>query len=116
MFDDIDRYVRMKLIDLNAEFIKYGNNKIFHGIDSISDADGVLFLCPVCFKNNRGPVGTHRIICWRPHVPKEFPPGPGRWEFEGSGLHDLTLVAKSSSIKLDSFCNAHFFVKNGKIK
>lgn len=68
--------------------------------DAIADADGIWFLCPVCFQKNSGPIGTHAIICWRPRVPPEVFPRPGRWEFEGTGIDDLTLVAGSSSILL----------------
>jgi hypothetical protein len=80
-------------------------------------ADGIKFLCPKCFVTNSGPVGTHAIICWRPHVPAEIVPGPGRWEFEGDSIHELTLVASSSSISLPGpgGCLAHFFVRKGSI-
>ena len=75
-----------------------------------------MFLCPRCFQTNQGPVGTHRVICWRPHVPQSFFPVPGRWEMEGSGLSDLTLVAGSSSVLLRGGCDAHFFVRGGEIQ
>ena len=82
---------------------------------SFTDADGVMFLCPKCWLANAGPVGTHGIICWRPRVPAGVRPGPGRWEFQGTSLDDLTLVAGSSSVRLDGGCNAHFHVRGGSI-
>lgn len=79
-------------------------------------AEGVIFLCPKCHATNGGPVGTHSVICWRPCVPQTEDPKPGRWEFEGTGLADLTLVAGSSSVLLTGEgCHAHFFVRAGEI-
>ena len=82
---------------------------------SIDEADGVWFYCPKCYTANGGMRGTHSVICWRPRVPADVDPKPGRWEFQGTGLDDLTLVADSSSILLRSGCCAHFFVQAGEI-
>lgn len=106
----------MRLSDLEPKFLKIINNKLDTTLNSIVESDGIIFLCPVCFKANNGPIGTHSIICWRPHVDKEKMPGPGRWEFQGSGIEDLTLVAGSSSILLTGGCNAHFYIRNGSIE
>jgi hypothetical protein len=81
----------------------------------LPSADGVQFLCPVCFVANGGAVGTHSIVCWRPRVPVGVEPGPGRWEFQGTGLADLTLVAGSSSVALRGGCAAHFHIRDGAI-
>jgi hypothetical protein len=48
-------------------------------------------------------------------VPADADPGPGRWEFQGTGLGALTLVAGSSSIQLLGGCNWHGFVRNGEV-
>ena len=106
----------MKLADLDAEFLKIADENTDHRGVSLAEADGVMFLCPKCFIANGGPVRTHSMICWRPHVPQTRSPTPGRWEFHGTGLHDLTLVNGSSSVKIDGGCNAHFFVRNGAIE
>lgn len=84
-------------------------------VKTIVEADGVIFQCPKCFIE-KGGVGVHYVICWRPHVPPDVAPKPGRWEFEGSDLRDLTLVAGSSSVQLHGGCNAHFFVRRGAIE
>lgn len=113
----------MRLRDLQAEFLRYTgeDGKLMHVGDppdvTLEQADGIMFLCPVCFAKNGGPVGTHRIICNRPRVPlrEGIYVGPGRWEFEGTGIDDLTLVAGSSSILLLGGCAAHFFIRNGAI-
>jgi hypothetical protein len=108
----------VRLTDLEAAFLKIvdGCGTTFRHVDILfPEADGIFFLCPVCFVTNQGRVGTHGIICWKPHVPQTMPPGPGRWDFQGTGLQDLTLVAGSSSILLKGGCNAHFFIRNGEI-
>ena len=107
----------MRLTELNAEFLKIISENSYKRVDSVEESDGIIFLCPTCFIANKGSVGTHSIICWRPHVPQSMPPTPGRWEFHGTGLNDLSLVAGSSSILLSNpdGCKAHFFVTNGEI-
>lgn len=106
----------MKLSDLEATFVQRISDSSWRHDVAFADADGVMFLCPVCFRANGGAVGTHQILCWRPRVPLTTPPGPGRWEFEGTGLDDLSLVAGSSSVRLTSGCLAHFFVRKGAIE
>lgn len=92
------------------------DHEVHERVDSVEMADGVFFLCPVCFAKNAGPIGTHGVLCWRPRVPAEVDPKPGRWEFQGTGLDDLTLVAGSSSVLLRGGCNAHLFVRGGAIE
>lgn len=105
----------MRLLDLKPQFLRVKDERSFEYVDSINDADGVMFLCPTCFAKNGGSVGTHSVICWQPHVPQTIHPIPGRWKFVGTGYDDLSLVAGSSSIALRGDCNAHFFVRDGKI-
>jgi hypothetical protein len=105
----------MKLTDLEPTFLKIVDDKTEQMTDNIQGADGLLFLCPKCFTDNKGTVGTHYIKCWQPHVPASNPPGPGRWSFIGTNYSDLTLQASSSSISLSTGCKAHFFIRNGEI-
>jgi hypothetical protein len=107
----------MKLTELDPKFLKRVDDHNFNETDLISEADGIMFLCPVCFKNNNGSKGTHSIICWQPHVPQTTNPIPGRWNFLGTGYDDLELQAGSSSIFLEKAdCAAHFFIRNGQIE
>lgn len=103
----------MKLTDLEPEFIRRIDDSNFQHVASIDFADGIVFLCPVCLVNNqmRRP-GVHSVICWHPRVPQTTQPTPGRWEFEGTDLTNLTLTP---SILLKSTCGAHFFIKHGEI-
>ena len=106
----------LNLKALEASFLKLIPDNSFETVDSINDADGVMFLCPKCFVANKGPVGTHSVICWRPHVPQDVHPIPGRWGFLGNGIDDLELKAGSSSVSLTTGCKAHFFVRDGIIQ
>jgi hypothetical protein len=108
----------MRLLELEPRFLKITAPDEWDTKDiGIAEADGIIFLCPVCFVTNNGNVGTHSIICWKPHVPLERSPGPGRWNFLGTGFEDITLQAGSSSIFLTTAdCKAHFHITNGEIK
>lgn len=107
--------------DLEAEFLRYEGAKEdghvhWTRVETLAEAHGVRFLCPLCFATNQGNVGTHSVICWfEGKVPDEATPGPGRWNPQGTGLNDLTFVpgAKTQSVKLEGGCNWHGFVVNG---
>ena len=105
----------MRLTQLEPQFVKRLEAGSFRHVDALADADGIYFVCPICFVTNGGLVGSHSILCWRPTVPlDEFHRGPARWQFHGTGYADLTL---SPSVLLpgDDGCKAHFFVRAGEI-
>ena len=89
------------------------NDDFFHRVDSLAEAQGILFRCPVCERKGRR---GHHVICWNPSVPQDVPPRPGRWALVGTGVGDLSLVAGSSSVKIDCSCKAHFFITDGCVK
>lgn len=106
----------MKLTELEPRFLKHTTGESFwRSVDNKSDANGISFLCPKCYKANNGPTGTHSVICWDPTVSQDIGPKPGRWNMEGTGFDDLTLKAGSSSVKLEGGCEAHFYITNGEI-
>lgn len=106
----------MRLADLKPQWLHIDNPKSFRHVDAIAEADGIFFLCPKCSEERPAGVGVHGVICWRPRVGQEIEPTPGRWEFEGTGYGDLTLVAGSSSVLLTGpGCQAHFFIRAGEI-
>jgi len=106
----------MRLSELEARFIKLTDDRgSFRTDASFEDCDGLMFLCPKCFAENGGAVGTHIVICWKPHVPAHISPGPGRWNHRGTGLNDLSLYAGSSSVWLKGGCGWHGFVGNGGV-
>ena len=94
--------------------VHYSEPPEYHeGTLTIENAQGVLFLCPVCFKKNGGPVGTESVLCWfKGHgVPDDAKPGPGRWTASGTDFNDLTL---SPSINVDHE-HWHGWIKNGEV-
>jgi hypothetical protein len=107
----------MKLLELEPHWLMITSPTTFRWNSRKKmpkSTDGIIFLCPKCY-GEIGKIGCHSVICWRPHVPQTMDPKPGRWEFEGGTLDNLTLVAGSSSILLTSGCMAHFFICNGEI-
>lgn len=106
----------MKLSELEPTFIKIFDEKSWKMDVPISDCDGIQFLCPKCFQQNNGKIGTHAVVCFKPHVPDSVKPGPGRWSIFGTCFDDITLAAKSSSISIQGGCGAHFHIQTGEIK
>lgn len=87
-----------------------------HVVPTLAEAQGVMFLCPMCYARNGGAVGTHTIICWFADrgVPDSQTPGPGRWEPAGTGIDDLTFVGPAAaSVGLMGGCQWHGFVHDG---
>jgi hypothetical protein len=111
------------LIELEAEFLRYepkdGHIYLTHA-DTIEQAQGVRFLCPLCFQANNGARGTHSVICWSRSrgVPDDAHPLPGRWALHGTSLADLTLNAdppsNARSVALLGGCAWHGHVTNGQ--
>ncbi len=114
----------MRLTELEPKFLRLEPDSpegghVFAELDEMAGAEGVIFLCPKCFEANRGPVGTHVIICWAPAVPPDLSMSPGRWTLVGTGFADLTLNAppgsSARSVQLHGGCNAHFHITNGEV-
>lgn len=112
----------MRLADLEAEFYRWEKRPegIFHvPVATLAEAQGVRFLCPKCFAENGGPVGTHSVVCWSRSrgVPDEATPGPGRWTLDGNCIDDLTLngdpPGQARSVLLNGGCGWHGFVNSG---
>jgi hypothetical protein len=121
------------LRELNAYFTKYverpvdptifidgvkhtsGIARSYHHVETLQEADGVWFLCPKCFVENHGPVGTHvhaigfAGLC----LPGSYTQGSDgqdtRWNvgLSSTGLDDLVLTP---SIQTVGGCNWHGFV------
>lgn len=112
----------MKLTELQAIFVRHerdGIREYMPKVDTLAEAQGVMFHCPKCWLANGGPIGTHRVICWsRSRGVEDFVhPAPGRWRLDGTGLEDLTLNAEkpggARSVQLLGGCKWHGFVDNG---
>ena len=94
-----------------------GTRSYYHEAATLADAQGVMFLCPKCYAENGGPVGTHMVLCWFAGrgVPEDEAPLPGRWNPSGTGIEDLTFVGPgAASVLLTAGCCWHGFVRNGE--
>lgn len=108
----------LSLRELDAHFIRL-NAQGFRRVDSLEEAHGLLFLCPKCFLANKGPVGTHTVLCFfrGRGVPDDEKPGPGRWNPAGTGLDDLSFVGPeqcSVDLRGSAGCRWHGNVLNGR--
>lgn len=116
------------LRELEAQFITYAKQQIdgveedvLIPVQSLNDAQGIMFLCPLCFTKNNGPIGTHSVhVSFEgKNVPiesgsKNDQGQPSRWTIMGgAGLDDLQL---SPSIFLNtSPCGWHGFIGNSGV-
>lgn len=87
--------------------------KGFRRVETLAEADGIWFLCPKCFADNKGAVGTHMVAVPFPNAPDGayLRDVNGRWPkwqvTGGATLDDLQL---SPSIQLLGGCNWHGWV------
>jgi Family of unknown function (DUF6527) len=111
----------MKLTELEPRFVRYETRPDGQYLVHVplAAAQGIEFLCPVCFARNRGPVGTHLIevtFADRGARPEQGSHGrdgqPTRWVVSGTGVADLTLTP---SIDTTPGCTWHGFVTNGQV-
>jgi hypothetical protein len=130
----------MKLTELEPEFHRYESRGESIGIqqqdgtvlgavkatqylvpvERLEDAQGIMFLCPVCFQKNGGNVGTHSVdVTFRDRGATDEQGShnnegkPSRWEVSGSGFADLTT---NPSIHLAGpGCGWHGWIKNGDV-
>ena len=109
--------MRLQLTELEPQFLKRISDKRFREVKTLAKADGIMFVCPLCFENNgKNRVGVHSVICWNLSVPQTTEPTPGRWNLLGTGYDDLTLQNGSSSILLTGDgCGWHGFIQNGVV-
>lgn len=109
----------MKLTDLRARFVRCDEPGHLHQVETLAEANGVMFLCPKCL--TPGGVGTHMMICWSKErgAPEEATPAPGRWRLDGNSLADLTLNAEppstARSVQIVGGCSWHGFVTGGEV-
>lgn len=97
----------------------------FHNVQTVAEADHLMFLCPLCFERNGGPKGTHSVMATFAgrDVPKEAGSvdsdgNPSRWTVSGSGLDDLMLtpsILLDAKRKPEEGCHWHGFVGSSGI-
>lgn len=87
-------------------------------VETLAEAQGVCFLCPVCFVTNGGRIGTH--LCEvtfegrgaEPTQGTQNERGPVRWTVAGTGVDDLTTTP---SILLLGGCGWHGYITAGEV-
>ena len=111
----------MRLTELQPKFLTIESEKVVRTHDDFAEAQGVSFLCPKCFVENGGSVGTHQVWCWfrGRGVPDDYNPKPGRWTPQGTGYDDLTFVPGDPpmpvSVQITSGCMWHGHVNHGEV-
>lgn len=107
----------IRLLTLEPQFLKYTSLEGYRQVDTLAEADGILFLCPKCFAaSNATREGVHSVVCWfEDKVPDTAVPGPGRWNPTGTGYDDLSFVPgkRSNSVLLVGGCAWHGFITDG---
>lgn len=90
-------------------------------VATLTEAQGIRFLCPVCFQENGGPVGTHGVevaFDGRGVEPQQgsrnHAGAPSRWGVSGTDFDDLTLTP-SIDIGRGDGCRWHGFVQSGVV-
>jgi len=109
----------VKLTELDPQFVRYTGNGGHQEVDSFGEAQGVLFVCPSCYrKNGNSDIGVHMVLVWFRDrgVPVDAVPKPARWMASGTGLGDLTL-SPSVNLQTDEHSRDewHGFVTNGEV-
>ena len=101
----------MKLSELDPVFMRVLDGKRMCAVGPFEEADGVMFLCPYCFRENGGSKGTHVVLVWFEggKAGPEWTPA-ARWKASGTCLEDLTI---SPSIHMPSCW--HGYVRGGQI-
>jgi hypothetical protein len=102
----------MKLTELEPHFFVVGvvdEHRVLKHVNGLEHADGIRFLCPLCF--SRG-VATHVVTIRFALIPR--PPRQEEWMASGSGYHNLTLTP-SIHITTPDGCGWYGFVTAGEV-
>lgn len=115
----------MKLTELEPQLVRYEtkDHEFLVHVASLSEAQGVQFLCPSCFMKNGGATGTHLIEVSfaekgvRDNQGSHNREGkPSRWSVRGGDISSITL---QPSILIDAdkpACEGwHGHITNGEI-
>lgn len=96
-----------------------------HPVDTPSEADYIMFLCPVCFAKNGGAKGTHSVMVSFAgrNVPDDAGSvdadgKPSRWNVSGTSLDNLVLtpsILLDAKRKAEEGCHWHGFVGSSGI-
>lgn len=107
--------VRLAQLDPHFVILIPGTKPMLKRVGSIELADGLGFLCPKCWRDSLGK-STVRVLVWQPlKVPEAALPGPGRWAIVGTGVDDLSLLARAPVIDPSHGCGWRGVVELGLV-
>lgn len=96
-----------------------------HRVQTVAEADEIMFLCPLCFARNGGAVDTHQVLVTFAgrNIPEEAGSRdadgkPSRWTASGTSLDDLVLtpsILLDAKRKAEDGCHWHGFVGSSGI-
>ena len=139
---DRDLFLVMRLVELEPHWVRYEwgvapphigkklpdgqiqwggfPQQVVRRVDNFADAQGIWFLCPVCFQKNEGAVGTHSCeVTFEGRGAKDdegshtLEGAPSRWAVTGSTFEDLST---HPSIFLNGpGCGWHGYITNGEV-
>lgn len=100
-------------------FVREMADRVYHvPVEAVAEAQGIMFLCPQCFKANGGPVGTHAVMIAfegrgvLDHEGSRGTDGPTRWQVSGDSLENLTTTP--SILLSPPGCGWHGYLTNGE--
>lgn len=79
-------------------------------VATLAEAQLISFLCPKCYLENHGPVGTHHVHM--PFAGRDVDPTMDQWNAVGTGFEDLTTTP---SYLIVGGCNWHGYITNGEV-
>jgi hypothetical protein len=94
--------------------VEFRDRTTLHRVETLAEAQGMWMLCPKCFQENGGRVGTHSVLVLFDGrgVPADVCIGTARWNVSGNSLADVTVTP---SILVVGGCGWHGFVTNGQV-
>jgi|SRR6478736_8270395 len=103
------------LSELDAVFVTHTPTG-FYCDRSFGEAQGILFLCPSCYrKNGNSDIGVHSVLVWFKDrgVPDTAEP-LARWQLSGTSMADVTITP-SINLATDEHSRDewHGYVTNG---
>lgn len=116
----------MRLSELNPEFKKINGDMSLSSTIDVNEAHCLLMLCPKCFRQNNGEVGTHSLIIYfkdritpefneeKKTILKDMYDSRYKWKVSGGSFENFT-VEPSVLLGKGGGCTAHFFITNGEI-
>lgn len=108
----------MRLTLLRGQLTRFEVPRTFVNVETVAEADSLWFLCPKCFRQNGGPVGTHgiRVDFLGRRVPAHIcihndQGQPVWWSVEGTSIEDITT---NPSILILGGCAWHGWIRSGQ--